>query len=176
MRGGHGADVVVFVGAGAARCKWSEWLETLVEPPRGGVRGRSGRAAAQVSRNGTVQHAGVVLGLGGAAGHVMRGLPGDADGYAGSLSCTREVSAVTAACLAVRRDVLLEAGGFDEHFVTRDGDVDLRLRLRAAGRRNLFTPRAVLRNDERLTGSGEGDDPLDRALLLDRVGHDDPPR
>ena len=83
--------------------------------------------------NGTVQHAGVVLGMRGTADHVMRGFPGDADGYAGSLSCTREVSAVTAACMLVHRELFAELGGFDEHFATHYQDVDLCLRIRRSG-------------------------------------------
>ena len=119
--------------------------------------------------NGTVQHAGVVLGLRGTADHILRGAPSTTDGYAGSLACTREVSAVTGACMAIRRDVFLELGGFDEHFATHYQDVDLCLRLGATGRRNLFTPRAVIRHDESAT-RGDEYDHLDRALLLDRWG------
>ena len=119
--------------------------------------------------NGTVQHAGVVLGIRGTADHVMRGFPGDADGYAGSLSCTREVSAVTGACMLVRRDLFTELGGFDEHFATHYQDVDLCLRLRSSGARILCTPRAVLRHHESTTRGGHYDH-VDRALLLDAWG------
>jgi GT2 family glycosyltransferase len=119
--------------------------------------------------NGTVQHAGVVLGMRGTADHIMRGFPSDVDGYAGSLSCTREVSAVTAACLGMSRELFLGVGGFDEHFATHYQDVDLCLRLRAAGRRNLYTPRAVVRHDESAT-RGPDYDHIDRALLLDAWG------
>ena len=55
----------------------------------------------------------------------MRGYPSGADGYAGSLSCTREVSAVTAACMMIRRELFSEAGGFDERFATHYQDLDL---------------------------------------------------
>jgi GT2 family glycosyltransferase len=144
-----------------------EWLEAMVvlaEAPDAGAVG-----PLLLYPNGTVQHAGVVLGLRGTADHIMRGFPGDADGYAGSLSCTREVSAVTAACMLVRREVFLEVGGFDEHYGTHYQDVDLCLRLRLGGRRNLYTPRAVVRHHEGAT-RGSRYDHLDRALLLDRWG------
>jgi O-antigen biosynthesis protein len=117
----------------------------------------------------TVQHAGVVLGLRGTADHIMRGFPTAVDGYAGSLSCTREVSAVTAACMVVRRDLFVELGAFDEHFATHYQDVDLCLRIRQSGRRILYTPRAVLRHDESVT-RGSHYDQVDRALLLDAWG------
>jgi GT2 family glycosyltransferase len=116
-----------------------------------------------------VQHAGVVLGLRGKADHIMRGFPASVDGYAGSLSCTREVSAVTAACMLMRRALFLELDGFDEHFATHYQDVDLCLRIGRTGRRILYTPRAVLRHDEGAT-RGNHYDHLDRALLLDAWG------
>jgi len=99
----------------------------------------------------------------------MRGFRSTDDGYAGSLSCTREVSAVTAACMLMRRDLFDELGGFDEHFATHYQDVDLCLRLGRSGRRILFTPRAVLRHHESAT-RGAYYDQLDRALLLDAWG------
>jgi GT2 family glycosyltransferase len=69
--------------------------------------------------------------------------------------------------MLVRRDVFLELGGFDEHFATHYQDVDFCLRLQAAGRRVLYTPRAVLDHYESAT-RGDFYDHLDRALLLDR--------
>jgi GT2 family glycosyltransferase len=144
-----------------------EWLEVLVGLARQGGVGAVGPLL--LYPNGTVQHAGVVLGLRGTADHIMRGFPSDVDGYAGSLSCTREVSAVTAACMAVRRELLDQLGGFDEHYGAHYQDVDLCLRLREAGLRNLFTPRAVVRHDEGIT-RGSRYDHLDRALFLDRWG------
>ncbi len=142
-----------------------EWLEVLVG--LGGLDGVGAVGPLLVYPNGRVQHAGVVLGMRGTADHIMRGFPSDVDGYAGSLSCTREVSAVTAACMAIRHSLLDELGGFDEHYGTHYQDVDLCLRLRAAGLRNLFTPRAVVRHDEGAT-RGSRYDHLDRALFLDR--------
>jgi hypothetical protein len=63
-----------------------------------------------------VQHAGVVLVCRGTADHVSRRFPGDSTGYGGTLACTHEVSAVTAAGLMMREDLFMEMGGFDTHF------------------------------------------------------------
>jgi len=90
----------------------------------------------------TVQHAGVVLGCRGTADHVSRNAPANSDGYEGSLSCAREVSAVTAACMMLSRSAFERAGGFSEEYSTAYQDVDLCLRLRSLGFRNIFTPHA----------------------------------
>jgi GT2 family glycosyltransferase len=143
------------------------WLEALVGLAE--LEGIGAVGPLLVYPNGRVQHAGVVLGLRGTADHIMRGFPSDVDGYAGSLACTREVSAVTAACMMVGHALLDEIGGFDEHYGTHYQDVDVCLRLRAAGFRNLYTPRAVVRHDEGIT-RGSRYDHLDRALFLDTWG------
>lgn len=117
----------------------------------------------------TVQHAGVVLGMRGTADHIMRGFPAASDGYFGSLSCAREVSAVTGACMALRTETYLEMGGFREAFRTIYQDLDLCLRLRARGMRIIYTPRAVLYHCESPT-RGNRYDALDRALILDLWG------
>ena len=116
--------------------------------------------------NRTVQHAGVVLGCRGTADHVLRGAPGNSDGYAGSLSCAREVSAVTAACLMLKRFVFDEVGGFNEHFFTAYQDVDLCMKIRSKGNRIIFTPRAQLFHHESAS-RGSYYDMIDRHLLLD---------
>jgi GT2 family glycosyltransferase len=159
-------DVVVFLNNDTA-VRTPEWLEETV-----GLTERDGVGAVGpllLYPNRTVQHAGVVLGLRGTADHILRGFPSDSDGYAGSLSCTREVSAVTGACMVVRRALFLELGGFDVHFGTHYQDVDLCLRIRASRRRILYTPRAVLHHQESAT-RGPDYDHLDRALLLDAWG------
>jgi O-antigen biosynthesis protein len=117
-----------------------------------------------------VQHAGVVLGYRGTADHVMRGFPHDADGYAGSLACAREVSAVTGACLMVARTRFDTVGQFNEHFFTHYQDVDLCLRLRQQGLRNIYTPQAQLLHYESVSRK-EYYDLVDRNLLLD-MWHD----
>jgi GT2 family glycosyltransferase len=159
-------ELVVFLN-NDTEIRTPEWLEALVSLAERDDVGAVGPLL--VYPNGTVQHAGVVLGMRGTADHIMRGFPATVDGHAGSLSCAREVSAVTAACMAIRREAFLEAGGFDEHFGTHYQDVDLCLRLGRSGLRNLFTPRAVIRHDESAT-RGDDYDHLDRALLIDTWG------
>ena len=119
--------------------------------------------------DGTIQHAGVALGMRGTADHVLRGLPNDADGYFGSLACTREVSAVTFACAMVRRTDYDEVGGLSEFYATHYQDVDICLRLRTPGKRILYTPRTRLVHHESAT-RGPRYDAIDRALLIDSWG------
>jgi GT2 family glycosyltransferase len=161
-----GGDFVLFLN-NDTEVQTPEWIEALVTLAEQDGVGAVGPLL--LYPNGRVQHAGVVLGLRGTADHIMRGFPATADGYAGSLSCTREVSAVTAACMLMRRRLFLDLDGFDEHFSTHYQDVDLCLRVRRSGRRVLYTPRAVLRHHEGAT-RGDHYDHLDRALLLDAWG------
>lgn len=117
--------------------------------------------------NNTVQHAGVALGFRGTADHLVRGFDPSSDGYAGSLSCAREVSAVTAACLLVKRSLYDELGGLNEHYQTAYQDVDFCLRLMLHKRkRNIFTPRARLYHHESYSRQSYYD-MVDRGLLLD---------
>ncbi|MCF1708565.1 glycosyltransferase family 2 protein [Tabrizicola sp. J26] len=86
----------------------------------------------------TVQHAGVVLGMHGGAVHEFVGLAEDEGGYQGLALATREVSAVTAACLAIRREVFECVGGLNESFEVAFNDVVLCCDLLAAGYRNIY--------------------------------------
>jgi O-antigen biosynthesis protein len=99
--------------------------------------------------NGTIQHAGTVAGLIGVAAHPYVREPGTADGYLLQLQTTREVSAVTAACMVIRRDRFLEVAGFDEaELGVAFNDVDLCFKLLRAGYRNIWTPHAQLQHVE----------------------------
>lgn len=95
--------------------------------------------------NDTLQHGGVVLGIGGVAGHAEKHAARKAFGYFGQLQATRSISAVTAACMLIRRKVFEEVGGFDEvNLAVAFNDVDLCLKVRAAGHRIVWTPYAAL--------------------------------
>lgn len=96
----------------------------------------------------TIQHAGVVTGFDGLAGHRFKGLPREAADPGGLLSLARRVSAVTAACLMIRKPVFDQVGGFDERLPVAWNDVDLCLRVDAAGYANVWTPEAVLYHHE----------------------------
>jgi O-antigen biosynthesis protein len=98
---------------------------------------------------GRIQHGGIVLGTGGLVTHGHRHFPGDAPGYLSTLRAAHRVSAVTAACLMVEADKFRAVGGFDaDTFPVDFNDVDLCLRLNAAGYRTLFAPEAVLHHRE----------------------------
>jgi O-antigen biosynthesis protein len=102
--------------------------------------------------NKTLQHAGVLLGLGGGAGHMHSHLPLDAPGHAGRARLTQELSAVTAACMLVKRAVYEQVGGMDaEHFVVDLNDIDFCLKVRAANYRVIWTPHAQLIHHESAT-------------------------
>lgn len=94
----------------------------------------------------TIQHAGIVLGLGAhrTAGHTHYKINHDNLGYMGRLCYAQNVSAVTGACLMVRRSIFEELGGLDESFKIALNDVDFCLRLREKGYLNVFTPFAEL--------------------------------
>jgi O-antigen biosynthesis protein len=103
----------------------------------------------------TVQHAGVVLGIGGLADHVHKNLPEGAPGYCGRAGLTQDFSAVTAACLLVRRKTYFDVGGFDEAYAVAFNDVDFCLRLRQRGLQNVWTPFATVIHHESKTRGRE---------------------
>ncbi len=88
--------------------------------------------------NGTVQHGGVIVGHGGVAGHAHLGIHEDYAGYAARAVVDQYMSAVTGACLFVRKEVYDEVGGLDEHFAVAYNDVDFCLRLQKIGLRNVY--------------------------------------
>lgn len=91
--------------------------------------------------NGTLQHAGVITGLGGVAGHSHKHFPGDHPGYFKRLQLTQVLSAVTAACLGVRKSVFEQVGGLNEQDLTvAFNDVDFCLKVRDAGFNNIWSP------------------------------------
>lgn len=115
----------------------------------------------------TVQHAGVILGPRGTADHAMRGFPENCDGYHGSLVCDREVSAVTAACMMLQREKFRQAGRFNELYRHHYEDLDLCLRLRVSGFRNIYVAGTKLLHHESKS-RGRYYSYTDRMLLLDQ--------
>ena len=87
-----------------------------------------------------LQHAGVVIGMGGAAGHVLVGLEERESGYLGMARLPRECSGVTGACMAIEKELFTDLGGFDETLAIDLSDIDLCLRAREHGYRNLYDP------------------------------------
>ena len=99
----------------------------------------------------TVQHAGVVLGILGVAGHMGVGKDREDNGYMSHLATRRNYSAVTAACLMVRRKVFEEAGGFEEAIKVAFNDIDFCMKIRELGYRNVFLADVLLYHYESLS-------------------------
>lgn len=118
------------------------WLQSMLEHAQRKEIGAVG--CKLLFPDGTIQHAGVVVGMTGYAGHVFAGLPDHSFTYFGSTDFERNVLAVTGACMMVRKEVFEGVGGFNEQFVLCGNDVDLCLRIHERGFRNLYTPYAVL--------------------------------
>ena len=153
----------------------SGWLATMaaqaLRPEIGAV------GAKLLFPDGTVQHAGVLLGIGGIAGHAHKYLAADEEGYQLRLHLAHNLSAVTAATLVVRKAVFEEVGGFDAiNFAVNYNDVDICLRLQQAGYRNLFCPDAVLIHHESksrgapITADANTQWQSEKQAMLDRWG------
>lgn len=118
--------------------------------------------------DGSLQHGGVILGISGLAGHAHRGLSKIDPGYVGRAAVHQNLTAVTGACLMVRRDVYDKVGGLDEQFAVAYNDLDFCLRVQAAGYRNVWTPYADLIHHESATRSADAD-PVSRARLNQEI-------
>lgn len=101
--------------------------------------------------NETIQHGGVIIGIGGFAGHSHRHIPRVMGGYFSRCKIQQNFSAVTAACLMMRKSVFEEINGFDETFKVALNDVDLCLRIRKAGYLIAWTPYAELYHYESIS-------------------------
>ncbi len=96
----------------------------------------------------TVQHAGIIIGIGGIAGHAFLNLPGNRSGYLHKASLQMDYSAVTAACMMVKKSLYQEIGGFEEKLTVAFNDVDFCLRAGKAGYLVVYNPRVELFHDE----------------------------
>jgi len=119
-----------------------EWLPALIsemDDPAVGIVG-----PRLVFPDGRIQHAGVVLGLSGAADYPWVGAAMDEPGYLGLLAHVHQVSAVSGSAMLIRQSLFKALGGMDEHYAIAYGDVDICLRARKAGYRCIWTPHATL--------------------------------
>jgi O-antigen biosynthesis protein len=123
-----------------------DWIEGMVEQAQRSAIGAVG--SLLLYPDNTIQHAGIVMGLGGLAAHSHYGFPVTTPGYLGQVKCISNVLAVTGACLMCRREVLEAIGGFDEELVVAYNDVDLCLKMVAKGYRNVYLPHVVLYHHE----------------------------
>jgi len=146
-----------------------DWLQRMVsellDPDVGCV------GARLLYPNGLLQHAGIVTGLQGMAGHLHQYAPATDDGYSARIKLSTDVSAVTGACLGIRRALYKELGGLDaEKFKVAYNDVDLCLRARNAGYRNRYLADVTLTHHESVS-RGSDDNPGKRARFLSEVAY-----
>lgn len=141
-----------------------EWLSEMVSHA---IRPEVGAVGAKLLyANGMVQHAGVITGLGGVAGHAHKYLKADDHGYCHRAVLTQNLSAVTGACLVVRKSCYQEVGGLNEvDLVVALNDIDFCLKLLKKGYRNVFTPFARLYHHESIS-RGRDDTPEKHALFI----------
>ena len=126
-----------------------DWLESMLEHA---MRKEIGAVGCKLLfPDNTIQHAGVVIGLTGFAGHVFSRLNDTAYTNFGSVNFIRNYLAVTGACMMMRREVFKELKGFDEQFILCGSDVEICLRLIRNGYRIVYTPFAKLYHHEALT-------------------------
>jgi GT2 family glycosyltransferase len=161
-------DVFVFLN-NDVECRRDGWLADMaahaLRPDVGAV------GARLLYPDERVQHAGVVIGIGGAAGHVLAGLPADEPGYLGMAVLTRDCTAVTGACLATRREVFFDLDGFDESLGLDLNDIDYCMRARRRGLRVVYEPRAELVHHESPSRGTSGSVP-DIERFIDRWEQD----
>lgn len=131
----------------------ADWLREMVSQA---VRPEIGCVGAMLYYpNETIQHAGVIVGLGGVAGHGFRDLPRGTEGKFNRARLVQNYSSVTAACLLVRRALFEKVGGLDETLAVAFNDIDFCLKVQAAGFRNLWTPFAECYHHESASRGAE---------------------
>jgi len=135
----------------------SDWLSAmLVQSQRDDVGAVGAKLLYPDDR---IQHAGAILGIGGVAGHSHKYLSNDANGYFSRPHLAQNVSAVTGACLMIKRSLYTEMGGLDEKsLAVAFNDIDLCIRLRERGLVNIFEPAAVLYHHESISRGYEDSD------------------
>ncbi|MEB8537197.1 glycosyltransferase [Acidithiobacillus ferriphilus] len=127
-----------------------DWLSEMVSHA---LRPEVGAVGARLwYPNDTLQHGGVILGIGGTAGHSHKGLRRDQYGYFNRACLVQNYSAITAACLVIKKDIYEKVLGFNEiNLSVAYNDVDFCIRVREAGYRNVWTPYAELYHHESAT-------------------------
>ena len=131
-----------------------DWLDEMVSQA---LRPQIGCVGAMLYYpNETIQHAGVIIGLGGVAGHAFRDFPRRTEGVFNRARLVQNYGAVTAACLVVRKEIFDQVQGLDaKNLAVAFNDIDFCLRVRAAGYRNLWTPFAELYHHESVSRGAE---------------------
>jgi len=119
-----------------------EMLSYCMRPDVGAV------GARLYYEDGTIQHAGVIVGLGGVGGHAFVGCAHEDPGYFGRIHMAQDYSAVTAACMMVKKEVFVCVKGFDEAYAVAFNDIDLCMKIRQEGYLIVYTPYAELNHYE----------------------------
>ncbi len=145
-----------------------DWVDAMVEQAQRPSIGAVG--ALLLYPDDTIQHAGVVVGLGGVAGHSHKYYPIDAPGYFNQLFTVNNYLAVTAACLMCRREVFVEIEGFEEKMAVAFNDVDLCLKMIDRGYKNLCLPHVVLYHHESKS-RGHENTPEKQARFLQEINY-----
>ena len=125
--------------------------------------------------NRSIQHAGVIIGIGGVAGHSFKNYPSTHSGYKHRLQLVQNYSIVTAACLVVEKEIFEQVGGFDEeNLKVAFNDVDFCLKVLKEGYRNVWTPYAIMIHHESASrGLEKNDKPekkiSERSIFMQKV-------
>ena len=146
-----------------------EWLSAMLEHAQRDNVGAVG--AKLLYPNNTIQHAGIILGIIGyppIGGHSHRFILGSDAGYCGRVKIIQDVSAVTAACLMMKREIFNRIGGFDEKLAIAFNDVDLCLKIRQQNKLIIYTPFAQLYHHESLS-RGFDDTPDKKKRFIEEV-------
>lgn len=155
----------------------SDWLTEMV---RQAIRPEIGCVGAKLYyHNDTIQHGGVVLGIGGVASHSHKNFSSNSDGYFNRLQLVQNYSAVTAACLIIKRKLYEKVNGLDEkNLRVAYNDIDFCLRIKTLGLRNIWTPYAKLYHYESISRGADDINPekLERLknesqYMLHKWGH-----
>jgi len=144
------------------------WLEEMVSHLQFEENGVVG--AKLYYPSGKIQHAGVTLGLGDVSGHPYKLFDGQMSGWNGRLKLVQDVSAVTGACLLIKRELFDRVGGFDEELAVAFNDIDLCLKVRELGKLVVWTPWAELIHYESIT-RGPDDNPEKLKTLARETKH-----
>ena len=159
---------LLFLDAGVQPIE-TDWLTIMAEHVQRPEVGAVG--ARLINPNGTIEHAGLVLGVNGIAQSAFDGFPAEDPGVNRQLRMTRNYSCVTGACLLTRRDVFMEVGGFDEQQLpVTFNDVDFCLKLRHARYLIVYTPFAKLYHHESASRRRSRLEPPESEIMRERWG------
>ena len=144
---------------------WLEQMLSYAQRPDVGVVG-----CALLYRDDTYQHAGFIFGIGIMGIHAHRRFPRSHMGYWGRLKIVQNLSAVTGACIMLKKSQFLAVGGFDEHYIIAVSDVDLCIKFRMLGKVNVYLPDVELYHDE-LKTRGDNDSPEKTSQFIKECEH-----